>query len=75
MNVPKIDDFPEGSIFYIKEFDIPLVRVPDGKSCKWFNWFGGKAKEYDVTYLKPGNSWVADSFESWQKILKDSMPL
>ena len=70
MEVPKKEDFPEGTKFYIKEFDVPLVQSTDGI---WFNWFGGKPKKYDVTMLKPGNNWEAESFEQWQKILKDSL--
>ena len=52
-NLPKKTDFPEGTEFYIKEFDVPLVRMP---SNEWFNWFGGKPKLYDVKNLKPGNN-------------------
>lgn len=46
MNLPSKNDFPEGSRFYIKEFDVPLVQILDGSLSKWFNWFGGKPKEY-----------------------------
>ena len=42
MSLPKKEDFPKGTKFYIKEFNVPLAQVPDGKLCKWFNWFGGK---------------------------------
>lgn len=69
-NLPQITDFPEGTVFYIKEFDVPLVHDP---SNKWYNWFGGKLREYDITNLKPGNNWQADSFEEWLKIVKDSI--
>lgn len=63
-------DFPEGAQFVIKEFDIPLVLIPEKG---WFNWFGGKPRQYDVTGLKPGNNWPAESFEDWEKLVKDSI--
>lgn len=72
MDLIKKENFPKGTTFYIKEFDVPLTRVPDGKLCKWFNWFGGNPKEYDVTWLKPGNNWEAESFEEWVKIVDES---
>ena len=68
--IPKKSDFPEGTEFYIKEFNIPLVLTP---SNEWFNWFGCKPSEYDVTGLKPGNHWEADSFEHWLKIVEESI--
>jgi hypothetical protein len=68
--LPKLSDFPEGTEFIIKEFDVPLVNIP-GKG--WFNWWGGKPRQYDVTMLKPGNNWEADSFEHWLKIVEESI--
>lgn len=73
MNLPSKNDFPVGSRFYIKEFDVPLVQIPDGSLSKWFNWFGGKPKEYAPEGLKPGNNWEAESFSEWQKIVKESL--
>ena len=72
MHLPKKEDFPKGTTFYIKEFDVPLARVPDGKFYKWFNWYGGKAREYDVTRLKVDNNWPAESFEEWVNIVEKS---
>jgi len=69
-HLPKLSDFPEGTKFYIKEFDVPLVFEPDNS---WFNWFGGARKPYDVTRLKPGNNWEAESFEEWVSLVKDSL--
>ncbi|MBW1694048.1 MAG: hypothetical protein JRJ41_07805 [Deltaproteobacteria bacterium] len=68
--LPKLSDFPEGTEFIIKEFDVPLVNIP-GKG--WFNWWGSKPREYDVTMLKPGNNWEADSFEHWLRIVEESI--
>jgi len=73
MDLPKKEDFPQEAIFYIKEFDVPLVQIPDGKGCKWFNWFGGKPREYDFTFLRLGNNWEAESFEEWQNVVKESL--
>jgi hypothetical protein len=70
MECPKLDDFPKGTKFYIKEFDVPLNQAIDGT---WFNWYGGKPKAYDVAWLKPGNNWEAESFEKWLKIVKESL--
>jgi hypothetical protein len=68
--LPKISDFPAGTEFYIKEFDVPLVRTPTNE---WFNWRGGKSKEYDVKNLKQGNNWLAESFEEWVSIINESL--
>ena len=73
MHLPEKEDFPKDTTFYIKEFDIPLARIPDGELCKWFNWYGGQPEEYDVTSLKLGNNWEVESFEQWQKIVEDSI--
>src|SRR5687767_5133723 len=43
--LPESSDFPPGTEFLIKEFDVPLARVP-GRGC--FNWFGGEPRAYDV---------------------------
>jgi hypothetical protein len=68
--LPKQSDFPDGTTFYIKEFDVPLTLEPTND---WYNWFGGKPKKYDVSNLKQGNNWPADSFDDWIKIVKESM--
>ncbi|EKE70215.1 hypothetical protein B3C1_13973 [Gallaecimonas xiamenensis 3-C-1] len=73
MQLPKLEDFPLGTEFYIKEFDVPLVRISEGSKCKWLNWFGGTPKEYDATALIVSNNWEAESFEQWLKIVKDSL--
>lgn len=73
MNLPSEIDFPAGSTFYIKEFDVPLVRVPNGTHCKWYNWFGAKPKEYSPEGLKPGNNWEAKSYEEWLHIIRESL--
>jgi len=72
INLPKKSDFPDGTEFYIKEFDVPLVRTP---SNEWFNWFGGKPRQYDVKMLKPGNNWLAESFEEWVRVVGDSQEM
>lgn len=68
--LPSLNDFPPGTEFVIKEFDVPLVHIP-GKG--WFNWFGGKPRPYDVTMLKPGNNWESGSFQEWIDIVQDSV--
>jgi len=68
--LPKASDFPPGTEFVINEFDVPLVSVP-GKG--WFNWFGGVPRAYDPSFLKQGNSWDADSFEEWIRIVEASL--
>lgn len=73
MNTPRLPtaaDFPAGTQFVIKEFDVPLACVP-GRG--WFNWFGGTLRPYDANALQPGNNWPADSFEQWLEIVKDSL--
>lgn len=68
--LPTAADFPLGTEFVIKEFDVPLVCIP-GKGC--FNWFGGSPRPYDVYFLKVDNNRNADSFEEWVAIVKDSL--
>jgi hypothetical protein len=68
--LPTISDFPPGTSFVIKEFDVPLAYVP-GKG--WVNWYGGLPTPYDVRALKVDNNWPADSFEQWVAIVKDSI--
>lgn len=62
-------DFPKGTQFYIKEFDVPLAHIP-GEG--WFNYFGGKCRAYNVEGLKPGNNWPAGSFTEWVKVIEES---
>ena len=68
--LPKRSDFPPGTEFVIKEFDVPLVFVPEKG---WFNWFGGTPKPYDVSFLRVDNNWPATSFEEWVGIVAESM--
>ena len=70
IRLPKESDFPAGSEFVIKEFDVPLVRMPGGA---WFNWFGGSPRPYDVKSLKVDNNWPAVSFAEWLELVADSM--
>ena len=68
--LPRRSDFPAMTEFVIKEFDVPLVRIPgDG----WFNWFGGRPQPYDASSLRVDNNWSAKSFEEWVAILAASM--
>lgn len=68
--LPKITDFPPGTEFRIKEFNLPLAWLPNGK---WFNWFGGTPSLYDPKWLRVDNNWLADSFEEWLGVVEDSM--
>lgn len=68
--LPKACDFPEGTSFVIKEFDVPLAWIPHKG---WFNWFGGAPRIYDPSSLKVDNNWPAKSFEEWVEIIKASL--
>jgi hypothetical protein len=68
--IPKASDFPPGTMFVIKEFDVPLVQIP-GRG--WFNWFGGKPRPYHVTALRVDDNWRADSLEEWVGLIKGSL--
>jgi len=68
--LPTISDFPPGTLFVIKEFDVPLVQIP-GRG--WFNWFGGKSRPYDVTALRVDNHWPAQSFAEWVALIRQSL--
>ena len=69
--LPGPGDFPAGALFVIKELDVPLVQMPDGR---WFNWFGGFPSPYDPKFLKADNNQDADSFGQWLEVLRDSLP-
>lgn len=72
--VPTLSDFPPGTQFMIKEFDIPLAKIPlDGKA-EWVNWFGGVPSACDVTRLRVDNNWPAQSFDEWAGIVAASIP-
>jgi hypothetical protein len=70
LQLPKESDFPAGSEFVIKEFDVPLVQIP-GRG--WFNWFGGSPRPYDVSYLRVDNNWPAASFAEWVGVVAASV--
>jgi hypothetical protein len=68
--LPTASDFPPGTEFVIKEFDVPLTWVP-GQG--WFNWFGGTPRPYEGR-LRVDNNWPAESFEEWVGIVEASLP-
>ena len=70
LQLPKRSDFPPGSEFVIKEFDLPLVRIPDRG---WFNWYGGSPRPYDVSFLRVDNNWPAESFDEWIGVIQASL--
>jgi hypothetical protein len=68
--LPRFSDFPPGTEFVIKEFDVPLVMVP-GQG--WFNWFGGVPRPYNGSSLRADNNWPAGTFEEWAEIVEASL--
>ena len=64
--LPTADEFPAGTEFIVYEFDSPLANVP-GRG--WESWWGGWGKPYNPRSLKPGNNWLADSFEQWLEVV------
>jgi len=70
VKIPKRSDFPEGCMFYIKEFDVPLVHGINGG---WVNWYGGRPRAYDSASLRVDNNWLAESFEEWAEIAAKSI--
>jgi len=68
--LPKESNFPKGTTFIIKEWDVPLIYIPQQG---YFNWYGGKATPYDDKWLKIDNNVNADSFEEWLNVLKNSI--
>jgi hypothetical protein len=71
--VPRAGDFPPGTRFVIKEFDVPLACVPVPGGVAWFNWFGGVARPYDASRLRVDNNWPAGSFDEWSALVADSL--
>jgi hypothetical protein len=70
LRLPTHSDFPPGTRFVIKEFDVPLAQIP-GEG--WFNWFGGTPRPYDANSLRADNNWSAESFEEWLAVIKASL--
>jgi len=71
--IPQLSEFSPGTEFMVKEFDVPLARIPkDGRSI-WVNWYGGKPHPYDVRMLKGDNNWPAESFEAWVALIEASI--
>jgi hypothetical protein len=68
--LPQAADFPAGTEFVIKEFDVPLAHVP-GRG--WENWFGGKPRPYDAKALRVDNNWPAESFDEWLEVVESSL--
>jgi hypothetical protein len=69
--LPSASDFPAGTVFYIKEWDVPLVHLPGNT---WVNWYGGKPRVYDTSALRVDNNIQAKSFEEWLGVVRDSLP-
>lgn len=67
--LPTRSDFPSVAEFVIKDFDVPLVQLPDGS---WSNWFGGRPKPYIASTLRVDNNWSV-SFEEWVEVVAASM--
>lgn len=74
-SLPAESDFPNGTEFYIFEWDVPLSKEPDESQEKvsYFNWYGGHPKAYPIERLKVDNNWKADSFSQWLEIVKKSI--
>lgn len=66
MNLPTPEDFPPGTTFLIKEFDVPLARVP---AQGWFNWYDGTPRSYDPSSLTVSNNWPARDFDEWVQLI------
>jgi len=71
--VPQSSDFPVGTRFIIKEFDVPIAGIPSADRFIWVNWYGGVEHPYDVRWLKVDNNWPAGSFEEWAALISDSI--
>jgi hypothetical protein len=71
--LPRKEDFPVGTRFVIKEFDVPLACVPTAGRYAWFNWYGGKPRPYSGESLRVDNNWAADSFEEWVALIEASI--
>jgi hypothetical protein len=71
--LPRQSDFPHGTEFLVKEFDVPLAKIADGEKVEYFNWYGGTPQKYDPAFLRVDNNWRADSFESWVGLIRESI--
>ena len=73
--LPKESDFPQGTEYYIFEWDVPLSKEPnrDGKTVSYFNWYGGSKRPYSGDRLTQGNNWPAESFDHWLEVIRASL--
>lgn len=71
--LPQLSDFPTGTEFIVKDFDVPLAKIPDQGSVIWVNWYSGTPRPYDPNLLSIDNNWSAESFESWVALVKASL--
>jgi hypothetical protein len=71
--IPMRSEFPEGTDFLIKEFDVPIARIPGTSSCSYVNWYGGHPRPYEARWLKVDNNWSAESFEEWCALIQASI--
>jgi len=70
--LPQQSDFPPGTAFLVKDFEVPLAKVPCDGAIEYFNWYGGSPRKYDPASLRVDNNWAADSFESWVRLVRES---
>ena len=71
--IPQQSEFPPGTEFVVKEFDVPLAHLPYYGESAWVNWYGGTPKPYDPQWLTVSNNWPAESFEAWVALIADSI--
>lgn len=69
MRIPVESDFPEGTEFIVREFDVPITYYPPQG---WHNWFGGTPSEYDATRLTVTNHDKV-LFDEWIKVVEESI--
>ena len=72
--LPKESDFPEGTRFLIKDWDIPLSTGSyKGNKALYTSWYGGIPHPHPSETLKIDNNWPADSYTHWLEIIEKSM--
>jgi len=71
--IPQQSEFPPGTEFVVKGFDVPLAHLPNYGQFSWINWYGGTPKQYDPKWLTVDNNWPAESFEAWVALIADSI--
>jgi hypothetical protein len=71
--IPLKSELPAGTDFLVKEFDVPIARIPGTSNSSYVNWYGGLPRPFDQRWLTVDNNWPSESFEEWCTLIQASI--